>query len=323
VVLVILAVIVAEGYLAGIVIGLVLAAVLFVFSYGRVDLVREVSFGDTYRSTVDRPSTEVAALSARGERVQILRVKGFVFFGSIPRLLARIRARASSPPRFLVLDLRRVTGVDASAVVGLAKAMRQAEAQGSDVILTGASEAVRAQLERGGITERSGRLRFEPDLDHGLERCEDALLGEGATALRGEPARDGEGPPAGLARSMERVTVREGAVVVRQDAPPGDLYVLVEGRLAVQTVTPEGRRVRLSVLRPGSVVGELAFYTGAPRTADVVAETPCVVLRCSREKIARIEAEDPAAAVVLHRWFARTIAGRLSETMHTFDALLD
>jgi SulP family sulfate permease len=129
--------------------------------------------------------------------------------------------------------------------------------------------------------------------------------------------------PAGLAPYMERVAVSEGTVVLRQEEPPGDLYVLAEGRLAVETVTPEGRRVRLRILRPGVVVGELAFYTGAPRTADVVAETPCVVLRCSREQIARLEADNPAVAIVLHRWFAETLAGRLSETEHTFDTLLD
>jgi SulP family sulfate permease len=111
--------------------------------------------------------------------------------------------------------------------------------------------------------------------------------------------------------------------VLRQDEPPGDVYVLVEGRLAVETVTPEGRRVRLKILRPGVVVGEVALYTGAPRTADVVADTPCVLLRCPGERIARLEAEDPVVAIALHRWFAETLAGRLSETMGSFDALLD
>jgi SulP family sulfate permease len=122
---------------------------------------------------------------------------------------------------------------------------------------------------------------------------------------------------------MERLAVSEGTVLLRQNEPAGDIYVLTEGRLAVETTTPEGTRVRLRTLRPGVVVGEIALYTGAPRTADVVAATPCVVLRCSREQIARLEADDPAVAVVLHRWFAGTIAGRLNETMHTFDTLLD
>lgn len=324
VVLVILAVIIAQGYLAGIVVGLVLAALLFAFSYGRVDLVRQVSFADVYHSNVDRPPAERAALRALRDRVLILRLSGFVFFGSTARLLERIRARVeSSPPRFLVIDLRRVTGMDASAVVAFSKAMRLASSHGSELVVTGASEPVRAELERGGVTEHEESLRFEPDLDRGLERCEDVLLAEEVAAVGDQVAWGPDRLPAGLAPYMERVAVSEGTVVLRQEEPPGDIYVLVEGRLAVQTVTPEGRRVRLRILRPGVVIGELAFYTGAPRTADVVAETPCVVLRCSREQIARIEADDPRVAIVLHRWFAETLAGRLSETMHTFDSLLD
>ena len=324
VVLVILAVIIAQGYLAGIVVGLALAALLFAFSYGRVDLVRQVSFGDAYHSNVDRPPAELAALRALRDRVLILRVSGFVFFGSTARLLERIRARLeSSPPRFLVIDLRRVTGMDASAVVAFSKAMRLADSHGTELVVTGASEPVRAELDRGGVTEQGGSLRFETDLDRGLERCEDVLLAEEVAAAGEEVARERDGPPAGLAPYMERIAVSEGTVVLRQDEPPGDLYVLTEGRLAVETVTPEGRRVRLRILRPGAVVGELAFYTGASRTADVVAESPCVVLRCSREQIARMEADDPLVAIVLHRWFAETLAGRLSETMHTFDSLLD
>jgi sulfate permease, SulP family len=324
VVLAILAVIIVQGYLAGIVVGLVLAALLFAFSYGRVDLVRQVSFGDAYHSNVDRPPAERAALRALRDRVLILRLSGFVFFGSTARLLKRIRARVeSSPPRFLVIDLRRVTGMDASAVVAFSKAMRLADSHGSELVVTGASEPVRAELERGGVTEQGESLRFEPDLDRGLERCEDVLLAEEVAAGGEQAAWSLDGLPPSLAPYTERVAVSEGTVVLRQEEPPGDLYVLVEGRLAVQTVTPEGRRVRLRILRPGVVIGELAFYTGAPRTADVVAETPCVLLKCSREQIARIEADDPVAAIVLHRWFAATLAGRLSETMHTFDSLLD
>jgi sulfate permease, SulP family len=323
VVVVILAVIIVQGYLAGIVVGLVLAAVLFAFSYGRVDLVREVSFGDAYRSNVDRPPAERAALRARRDRVAILRLSGFVFFGSTARLLERIRARlGSSRPRFVVIDVRRVTGMDASAVAAFAKAARLAAAHDSELIVTGASESVRAELARGGVTERTDNVRFEPDLDRGLERCEEAVLAEEAAATAPEALGGGE-PPAELLPYLERVAVAEGTVLLRQGEPPGDLYVLAEGRLAVETATPEGRRVRLGVLRPGVVVGELAFYTGAPRTADVVAETACVVLKCSRTQIERIEADDPAVAIVLHRWFGQTLATRMTETMVASETLLD
>jgi SulP family sulfate permease len=76
-------------------------------------------------------------------------------------------------------------------------------------------------------------------------------------------------------------------------------------------------------MNPGVVVGEVAMYSGVPRTADVVAEGPTVVLRLSGTEIARLETEDPELAAALHRWLATTIAGRLGESLHAFDALFD
>jgi SulP family sulfate permease len=326
VVLVILVAIVVRGFLPGVVLGLVLAVVLFVVSYGRTDLVREVAFGHSYRSNVDRPSAERTRLRTLMDRVQILRVSGFLFFGSTIGLLERVRKRVeTAPPTFLVIDLRRVTGVDSSAVAALGKVVRLAQTHGFEVVLTGASGPVRAQLERGGVRE-SDTVRFAPDLDRGLQRCEDALLGtEGEpTGTSLEVELDGRGgPPPGVVPYLERISVPAGTVLIRQDEPPGDLYVLGTGRLAVETLTREGTRIRLSTVRPGVVVGEVALYTRVPRTADVVAETESVVLRFSARSIARIEAEEPEVAAALHRWLATTLADRLGETMRAADALLD
>ena len=315
------------GFKIGVVIGLVLAVVLFAISYGRIELVREVAFGETYRSNVDRPATERAELRSLGERVQILRAAGFLFFGSTSRLLDRIRARVESvPPRFLVIDLRRVTGVDSSAVASFTKVRSLAEAQGFEVIVTGASDAVRAQLARGGVVEAEGLVVFEPDLDRGLQRCEDALLSAPglAAALEEHPAGGAhEGLPPHLAAHLERVELSAGEVLIHQDDAPGDVFVLESGRLVVETTTHEGTRLRLRTLRPGVVVGEITLYTGIPRTADVVAETASVVLRISRGSIERLEAEEPEFAAALHRWLATTLAERLSDTLGAVDALLD
>lgn len=323
VVLAILAVVVAKGFVPGSIVGLALAVLLFAVRYGRVDLVHEVAFGDVYRSSVDRPTAERDRLRALGDEVQILRVSGYVFFGSTNRLLERIRRRAEgeAPPRFLVIDLQRVTGVDASAVAALAKAERLASASGTQIVFTGASEAVRARLEGSGALGDDGVVSFETDLDRGLQRCEESLL-EGSVASD-DGGVGGDGMPTGLTSYLERVPVAEGTILLRQGEPAGDIYVLEEGRLVVETHTPEGARIRLRTLRPGVVVGEIALYSGLPRAADVVAETPCVVLRCSSEQIARMEADAPEVAARLHRWLAATLADRMSSTMRTFDALMD
>jgi SulP family sulfate permease len=193
-------------------------------------------------------------------------------------------------------------------------------------VFTGASDPVRAQLERGGVEETEGLVSFEPDLDRGLQRCEDALLSAPSLteAKREHPAAGSpEALPPGLAAHLQRVSVPQGEVLLHQDDPPGDVYVLESGRLGVQTTTSEGTRLRLRTLRPGVVVGEIALYTGVARTADVVAEAPSVVLRIDRESIERLERVEPELAAALHRWLATTLAERLTDTMRTFDVLLD
>jgi SulP family sulfate permease len=323
--LVILAVIVGKGFLPGMVVGLVLAVVLFAVSYGRVELMREVAFGDTYHSNVDRPADQRALLRQVGDEVQILRVNGFVFFGSANGLLERIRKRVERGSlRFMVIDLRRVTGVDSSAVVSFVKVVHLAEAHGFEVVLAGATEAVRRQLGRGGVME-SDAVRFEPDLDRGLQRCEEGLLAAAEAEREPVPAADGSGPrmPLGLDPYLDRIELAEGTVLIHQDEASGDVFVLESGRLQVETVTAEGTRMRLRTLRPGVVVGEVALYTGVPRTADVVTETPAVVLRLSSDAVARIEAEQPELATRLHHWLAWTLADRLGETLRTFDAMMD
>ncbi len=330
VVLAILATIIARGLLPGVAVGLVLAVVLFAVNYSRLEQLNEVAFGDTYRSNVDRPPGEREALRSLGGQVQILRVHGFVFFGTSNGLLEQIRKRVEGGGlRFLLIDLRRVTGMDSSAAMSFRKAAQLAESNGFELVLTDVPEAVRRRLKLGGVIASVGIVSFEPDLDRGLQRCEDGLLHDMVSAsIDHVGATDGQrealaGLPQRLAPYLERMSLPEGTTLIRQDDPPDDVFVLESGRLSVEMVTPEGTRMRLRAMRPGVVVGEIAMYTGVPRTADVVAETPSVVLRLSRASIEQLEAEEPELAAALHRWLARTLAERLSDTLRAFDALLD
>jgi sulfate permease, SulP family len=300
----------------------VLAVVMFAVNYGRVEQVSEVGFGETYRSNVDRPLAERELLRSFAPRVQVLRVHGFVFFGTVSGLLERIRKRVEQAElRFLVIDLRRVAGMDSSAVVSFRKIAQLAQAGGVELVLTAAPDKVRRQLERGGVVVAEGVVRFEPDLDRGLQRCEDALL-EGVE----QPAPPSDvlaGLPPRLWDHFERVSLPEGTRLIGQGDQPDDVFVLASGRLRVELTTPEGTQMRLSTVLPGVMVGEIAIYTAAPRTADVVAETPSEVLRISRGSIERLEADEPELAAALHRWFATTLAQRLTGTTRAFDTLLD
>jgi len=324
IVLAIVASIATKGLMTGLVVGLLLAVVLFAVNYGRIDLVREVAFGTTYRSNVDRPPGERVVLQELVHRVQILRLNGFVFFGTASGFLERIRKRVEAGPiRFLLIDLRRVTGIDSSGVLSFRKVAQLAEASGFELVFTGVPDRVQGQLRHGGVVPSEGIVRFEPDLDRGLQRCEDELLEEAGPEDVARPAEGRAGLPPHLMAYLERRSLPEGAVLIHQGDPPDDMFVLESGRLRVELTTPEGARMRLSTVRPGVVVGEIALYTGVPRTADVVAETPIVVLGLSRASIERLETEEPETAAALHRWLATTLAVRLTDSQRAYSALLD
>jgi hypothetical protein len=69
-------------------------------------------------------------------------------------------------------------------------------------------EAVRVKLERGGVVESDGVVRYEPDLDRGLQRCEDGLLGRVETGIGASEAL--AGLPQSLWAYFERTSVPEG-----------------------------------------------------------------------------------------------------------------
>ena len=192
--------------------------------------------------------------------------------------------------------------MDASAALAFNKIERLADAGGFDLVIAGVSDRVEHQLARGGVVAGQGALRFEPDLDRALQRCEELLLDE-VDPAQAPATTDGSDDgaaalPPGVAPYLERVTLEGGDVLIHQGDPSEDVFVLVSGRLRVERSTPEGMRVRLSTVRRG-VVGEVALYTGAARTADVVAEAPSVVLRLRRAALERMEVEDPQVAAAL------------------------
>jgi SulP family sulfate permease len=146
VVLLIVAVIAVFGFLPGVGVGLVVAVTLFVVDYSRTDVVKHALTASSYRSTVERDE-------------QQLGLQGFLFFGTANSLLEKIRTRAfdaaRAPLSFLLLDFRRVTGLDSSAVIAFIKAHRLSDAQGFAVGVSSVSDRVRTQLERGGFASRS------------------------------------------------------------------------------------------------------------------------------------------------------------------------
>lgn len=336
IVLLIVAVIVWDGLVTGLVVGLIAAAVLFVVEYGRVEIVRHVLTGRDYQSATDASEQRLAALQAAGDAILIVRLQGFLFFGTADRMRRRIQdlidRHEGTPIRFVVIDFSRVNGVDSSTAVCF---MRLAQASGPEsftLVCTAMLAPVHAAMGRAGFGAGEDAIRFAEDLDRGLAWCETALLAEVAPGIaHGKPVAVidtleivvGDAvTAAALEPYLERLELDGGARLIAQGAPSSDLFFIEAGRAAV-TVTAADGSVRLATVGPGSIVGEMAFYRGHARFASVVAEEPLVAWRLSADSIARLEAEKPEALIRFHRGMAAILAERLAGTNRLVQLLSD
>lgn len=111
-----------------------------------------------------------------------------------------------------------------------------------------------------------------------------------------------EGPA--LAR-LERESVSRGAQLIAAGSSADEMYLVETGRFHVRR---DG--VDLAEIGAGSVIGEIAFFTGGPRTADVVAARNSTVLRIDRGTYDVL----CAATQGLQQAIAAELAGRLART---------
>ena len=337
-VLMILVAIASIGFLEGIAIGVLAAVVMFVVSYSRVNAVKNSLSGETYRSKVERPLMHRQTLQKRGGEIFILRMQGFIFFGTAQKLLDQIKERLSDPnlPRlqYVVLDFRQVVLIDSSAVFSITRMKQLAESQKIHMVWTNLSVAIQHLLEIGGLVdETDDSFIILPTLDHGLEWCENQILAsQGVNDLTGviekiERQLKHAIPELQnikrLTKYLERKEVKQDEYLIHQGDQPDEMYFIEAGLISVQLELPDGQIMRLRSMRGGTTVGEMGMYLGNTRTASVVADRGSIVYRLSKNSLKEMEKKDPEVAAFLHQWIASLLAERLADNNRTIEALLD
>jgi CRP/FNR family transcriptional regulator, cyclic AMP receptor protein len=113
-----------------------------------------------------------------------------------------------------------------------------------------------------------------------------------------------------LAPYLSRQEVRAGDLLVKQESRERTMYMLESGSLQV-FVTGNPGRLRLSILRPGAVVGEAGMFSDQPRMANVEAMTECVVWALSGPRIEELALRNTALTLELVRAAAAVMGVRM------------
>ncbi len=117
---------------------------------------------------------------------------------------------------------------------------------------------------------------------------------------------------AALRAHCELLTIPAGQLVIPQGANDRALYIVVSGSLEV--TVPRNRRGgerQLTLIEPGTVIGELGFFDGLPRSANVRATSDAVLLRLGYQSFEVLAAKEPALGRRILLDMGRVLATRL------------
>ncbi|RYP06281.1 hypothetical protein DL765_009552 [Monosporascus sp. GIB2] len=171
-------------FVAGIFLGIVLAFVSAIFHASRVPAIRATYTGDQVGSMVRRNPSQHHFLQQVAQQTYIIKLSGFLFFGTIVGVEEKIRALISDesfrqhPIRYMVIDLWHVTGIDYSAGEGFMTISRLLHNKGVDLLISGidAESRIGRDLRAVGLGSGDIEVRFMPDLNSALESCENEQL---------------------------------------------------------------------------------------------------------------------------------------------------
>jgi SulP family sulfate permease len=323
--LLIMAAIVAAGYLTGIVFGFVAACLMFAFNYSRIAVIRRHLTRRVIASNMDRSADALRFLEEEGERIHVFWLSGFIFFGSSNGVFESMRDALGISPdgkqRFGVLDLTDVTGFDTSALLSLVKLRNYADEARVTLAFAGASPRMLASLEHLMLFGGERSHRAFPTRNAALEWCEDRILDERVREERSGTGADLEDWLAAeiggmtrarrLASYFERRDLEAGANLYVQGSPSDRIDLLIAGTLAVTVAGEPGLELIVRRMSTRTVVGEMGFFRRGVRIANVSAEQAASLYSLDRASYDRLRAEEPEICAAFLEFIVRALADRL------------
>jgi sulfate permease, SulP family len=323
------------GFMEGIGIGVVFGLIIFVIKYSRVGVTRRVASGSVLHSNVERPENLREALKISGDQILTMSLQGYIFFGTANKLMnaikERIAAQDQPPLTHLILDFSLINGLDSSAVASFTKMVQYSELHNFRLVLTDLADETKSLLRRENIYEGAHKnIRVFPDLDRALEWSENEILAKQELLVSSllvpiEATLESIFPKPSEAQEfrsfLQSFDFVKGDALIQEGAESDDLFFIESGQVMVVLALPDGAEMRLRTMDAGTVVGEIAFYLGLPRSASVVGAERGRAYRLSRQSLGKLRSEKPEMAARFHEYMARMLADKLLDTTRLLSVL--
>jgi len=93
--------------------------------------------------------------------------------------------------------------------------------------------------------------------------------------------------------ASEVLSLRRNDIVFQEHEPPDQLYVVQSGRIAIATISVDGRESVMALMEPGDLFGEMPMFDGGTRSAGARALEPSELVAVRYAPVERILKERP------------------------------
>ena len=121
-----------------------------------------------------------------------------------------------------------------------------------------------------------------------------------------------------VVEKMDLLDLGEGEVLIEEGTAGDSVYVICAGGARIQRSTNEGSSVQLARIGGGTLVGEMALLTDAPRSATVITDRPSEVFKMSRQVLEELAARHASVPQQLVSFCKRRLLGNLVTTSPLF-----
>ena len=120
---------------------------------------------------------------------------------------------------------------------------------------------------------------------------------------------------------LQPQTVRRWAAIIQQGDPGDAMYFLVEGEVRVRMMI-NGQESVLATLSAGDFFGEISLFDHGPRSADVIANADCLLLKISVVSFQLLAAEAPDLTTPFLVAMGKTLTSRIRADNKRFRELV-
>ena len=312
--------IVLFGYLQGIAIGIAITIILFLVRLSNAPVIDRSHSLEEVRSRKTRNIPDQAILRKQGKSAWLYGLQGYVFFGSAQSLFLQIRKKIEKEGDIscVVFDLSSSTGFDLSAIDAFVKFIEYATNNQTNVVIVGAPQRVRAELERSMDAADHDPVYWETDEDRAIEQAEELIIKTYASNIEENPSlkRDLFDEVASGVESRLRRQATFEELVLRLEKwgetreyqtgemicgigqlPPGLQFVLAGDASVV-----DESGTRLFECGYGDAIEARSGFHAYSASATTKAMSVCRTLLLTRESLQQMSEEDSELAIQIHRF---------------------